>query len=556
MDDSALKEFTNVDAEDPNNALGDLNSEEVADVGLKINVNKIKKDDPLKDEKEENNKTYNEEDTSLILSNDIYQDTDVKATGNKEQAGVDASATGHVEMGGYGAVAPNNLGGYGAAPKDLGGYGATNIDMGGYGSSAATLGAMEQQYQVQAQNLGGYGAYVPPSDPGNMGGYGESDTDQSKEAENAQPRREEGVNQNMAGSTFVEVDKRRCYKCGEVGHMANTCPNVDSTLKCFVCKKTGHMAKNCPETKCYACGKRGHMATQCPNPIPKHLREDFNQGSWNRGSYDRPRLYNDHGQHGITGRTYQGGGRDLDYNDYDNDGGRDGYNERNNGRAPDNSNGDGLRTDGDADANEYSRRSRSRERSRERSQGRYRESSRSRGRSAERPPVYPGDNENNNQRVQIIVVAGRLKSPMIENKVSQMQWAVTGVHDGVKVPDRTKQDGLKMAVTTIRMMVVAKMDANQGGLRSRVQVITPVGKEIGKVVEKQGGLKATMIMTTILGVVIIESEIDRVTQMVVRSFAGKRKVANGVEEAVESRIMENMYACSIYKTYHSFGMIS
>ena len=46
MDDSALKEFTNVDAEDANNALGDLNSEEVADVGLKINVNKIKKDDP------------------------------------------------------------------------------------------------------------------------------------------------------------------------------------------------------------------------------------------------------------------------------------------------------------------------------------------------------------------------------------------------------------------------------------------------------------------------------------------------------------------------------
>ena len=149
----------------------------------------------------------------------------------------------------------------------------------------------------------------------------------------------------------------------------------------------------------------------------------------------------------------------------------------------------------------------------------------------------------------IIVVAGRLKSPMIENQVFQMQWAVTEVHDGVKVPDRTKQDGLKMAVVTLRMMVVAKMDANQGGLRSHIQVITLVGKEIGKVVEKQGGLKVAMTMTVILGVVIIESEIDQVTQMVDRSFAGKRKVANGVEEAVESRIMEIMYACSIYKTY-------
>ena len=82
---------------------------------------KLKKMIPLKDEKEENNKTYNAEDTSLLLSNDLYQDTDIKATGNEEQASVDASATGHAEMGGYGAVAPNNLGGYGAAPNDLGG---------------------------------------------------------------------------------------------------------------------------------------------------------------------------------------------------------------------------------------------------------------------------------------------------------------------------------------------------------------------------------------------------------------------------------------------------
>ena len=150
------------------------------------------------------------------------------------------------------------------------------------------------------------------------------------------------------------------------------------------------------------------------------------------------------------------------------------------------------------------------------------------------------------KRVQIILVAGRLKSPMIESKVSQMQWAVTGLHDGMKVPDRTKQDGLKTAVVTLRMMVVAKMDANQGGLRSHIQVITLVGKEIGKVVEKQGGLKAAMTMTMTLEVVIIESEIDQVTQMVVRSFAGQRKIANGVEETVESRIMENMYACSVY----------
>ena len=402
MDDNALKEFTNVDAEDVNNALGDLNGEEVADVGLKINVNKLKKDDPLKDEKEEN-KPYNEEETSLILSDDLYQDTEPKAANNKEQVGMGASGTGNAEMGGYGAPEPENLGGYGVIPNDLGGYGATNTNMGGYGSSAATLGGYGATVPSSAQNLGGYGSYVPPSVPGNTGGYGANSTGQSTEVEKVQPRRKEDVDQNMPGSTFVEVDKRRCYKCGEVGHMANSCPYADSTLKCFVCKKTGHLAKNCPETKCYACGKRGHMATQCPNPIPKHLREDYNQGSWNkgswnRGSYDRPRLYNDHRHHGNTGRSYQRS-RGIDDADYDSP--RDGYNEMNNGRAPDNNTGDDIKTDGDAGGNEYSTsrgRSISRERSRERSQDRYRESSRSRGRSTERSSVRSGDNENNNRK--------------------------------------------------------------------------------------------------------------------------------------------------------------
>jgi len=37
---------------------------------------------------------------------------------------------------------------------------------------------------------------------------------------------------------------RRCYRCGETGHMAAECTKA---LKCFKCSKTGHISKNCQE---------------------------------------------------------------------------------------------------------------------------------------------------------------------------------------------------------------------------------------------------------------------------------------------------------------------
>ena len=53
------------------------------------------------------------------------------------------------------------------------------------------------------------------------------------------------------------------------------------------------------------------------------------------------------------------------------------------------------------------------------------------------------------------------------------------------------------------------MDANQGGLRSRVQVTnTLVGKEIGKVVEKPRWSESSHDNDDNFEVVIIESEID------------------------------------------------
>ena len=83
---------------------------------------------------------------------------------------MDASATGHAEMGGYGAVAPNNLGGM-AQRRMIWWIWCYKHDMGGYGSSAATLGGYgatvqailkiwavtAHMYHLLSRNTGGYG---------------------------------------------------------------------------------------------------------------------------------------------------------------------------------------------------------------------------------------------------------------------------------------------------------------------------------------------------------------------------------------------------------------
>jgi cellular nucleic acid-binding protein len=98
------------------------------------------------------------------------------------------------------------------------------------------------------------------------------------------------------------TNERRCYRCGECGHMASSCPlgprlmssygktstgstapstnsNNSSNVSgsCYKCHETGHMARNCPNApnpsrafggprKCFNCSEVGHLSRDCPRP--------------------------------------------------------------------------------------------------------------------------------------------------------------------------------------------------------------------------------------------------------------------------------------------------
>ena len=61
-----------------------------------------------------------------------------------------------------------------------------------------------------------------------------------------EPREDESVHrlqQNPQRRPSGRKDTRECYRCGEQGHLANTCPFSKST--CHLCGKVGHIRKRC-----------------------------------------------------------------------------------------------------------------------------------------------------------------------------------------------------------------------------------------------------------------------------------------------------------------------
>lgn len=63
----------------------------------------------------------------------------------------------------------------------------------------------------------------------------------------------------------------KCFKCGEMGHLANAFTN--KAARCYRCGKTGHKMTECKDAgpTCFNCGEQGHISTQCQNPRKTQL---------------------------------------------------------------------------------------------------------------------------------------------------------------------------------------------------------------------------------------------------------------------------------------------
>lgn len=81
------------------------------------------------------------------------------------------------------------------------------------------------------------------------------------------PNQQEGGGAGMRGAGG-------CYRCGEQGHIAKSCPyGSDQSFSCYRCGQSGHLARTCPndntpsESKpteqCFRCGEYGHFIRDC-----------------------------------------------------------------------------------------------------------------------------------------------------------------------------------------------------------------------------------------------------------------------------------------------------
>ncbi|KAJ8044094.1 Zinc finger CCHC domain-containing protein 3 [Holothuria leucospilota] len=67
---------------------------------------------------------------------------------------------------------------------------------------------------------------------------------------------------------------RTCFKCGQDGHEARSCPS----RRCGRCLQVGHDKAECPnEVRCNLCGEEGHVSGACPTSYSAHASADVEQ---------------------------------------------------------------------------------------------------------------------------------------------------------------------------------------------------------------------------------------------------------------------------------------
>jgi cellular nucleic acid-binding protein len=72
------------------------------------------------------------------------------------------------------------------------------------------------------------------------------------------------------GARYWDVDiSTKCFRCGQVGHLAMKCPNEAKPTPCALCGDTGHDIRDCRLGRtCFKCGTPGHINRDCKERYP------------------------------------------------------------------------------------------------------------------------------------------------------------------------------------------------------------------------------------------------------------------------------------------------